>query len=163
MDAHQRLDSAHNTTGKRREKLQRQMGRIKELYKWGHMSREQYITDFNEVQSELAKIKPIENDKGVLKKLANFLGNIANAWKEANQEQRNKLAGSLFEQIRVEGSRVVLVKPKPELEPFFRLNFECHARNIGCDPGGIRTPDLHRDRVACLSTTPRGHSSSLGI
>ena len=29
------------------------------------------------------------------------------------------------------------------------------------DPGGIRTPDLHRDRVACLSTTPRGHSSSL--
>ena len=29
------------------------------------------------------------------------------------------------------------------------------------DPGGIRTPDLHRDRVACLSTTPRGHSNSL--
>jgi len=48
------------------------------------MSREQYITDFNEVQSELAEIKPIDNDKGVLKKLAHFLGNIANAWREAN-------------------------------------------------------------------------------
>ena len=31
------------------------------------------------------------------------------------------------------------------------------------DPGGIRTPDLHRDRVACLSATPRGHSSTLGL
>ena len=68
---------------------------------------------------------------------------------KASQEQRNKLARNLFEQIRVEDSKAVFVKPQPELEPSFRLDLECHTRDIGCDPGGIRTHDLHRDRVAC--------------
>ena len=70
-------------------------------------------------------------------------------WEQASQEKRNKLAGCLFEQIRIEDNKVVLVKPRTELEPFFRLDFECHTRDIAGDPGGIRTPDLHRDRVAC--------------
>ena len=125
------------------------MIKLKELYKWGHISKEQYIAEFEEVQSELGKIGPTEDDNKVLDRLAHFLANVANAWKEATQEQRNKLARSLFEQIQVEDSRVVMVKPRPELEPFFKLSFECHTTDIGCDPGGIRTRDLHRDRVAC--------------
>ena len=40
-------------------------------------------------------------------------------------------------------------KPRAELESFFTLNFESRAGDIGCDPEGIRTPALHRDRVAC--------------
>lgn len=44
---------------------------------------------------------------------------------------------------------VVAMKPRPEFEPFFRLSYECHTEHIAGDPGGIRTPDLHRDRVAC--------------
>ena len=67
----------------------------------------------------------------------------------ASQEQQNKLARSLFEQIRVEDDKVAFVKPRSELEPFFKLSFECHEKNIGYDPEGIWTPDLHRDRVAC--------------
>ena len=78
------------------------------------------------------------DESDVLKKLAHFLANVSDAWKEASQEQRNKLARSLFEQIHVEDSRIVLVKPRPELEPFFRLDLECHTRDIGCDPGGVR-------------------------
>ena len=82
--------------------------------------------------------------------MAHFLTNVANAWREANQEQRNKLARVLFEEIRLDnGGKVVAVKPRAELEPFFKLSYECHATAIGCDPEGIRTLDLHRDRVAC--------------
>ena len=84
-----------------------------------------------------------------MKKLAYFLANVGDAWREASQEQRNKLARALFEQIQTEGNEVVFLKPRPELQPFFKINFECHTRDIGCDPEGIRTPDLHRDRVAC--------------
>ena len=54
-----------------------------------------------------------------------------------------------------------MVKPKLELELFFKLNFGCHTRDIAGDPEGIRTPDLCRDRAACLTTTPRGHSGLL--
>ena len=137
--------------------------RLKELYKWGHIGKEQYIAEFEEVSSELEQIGPVDDDSKVLDRLAHFLTSVADAWQEASREQRNKLARSLFEQIQIEGGKVVLVKPRPELEPFFRLGFECHTRDIGCDPGGIRTPDLHRDRVACLSATPRGHYKSMRV
>ena len=112
----------------------------------------------------MRQLPPIENREGELKGLAHFLANVADAWREANQLQRNKLAKVLFEEVRFDsGGKVVAVKPKPELQPFFKLSYECHARDIGCDPEGIRTPDLHRDRVACLSATPRGRSVQQGV
>ncbi len=85
----------------------------------------------------------------LLERLAHFLADIADAWKEASQGQRNKLANTLFERRQIEDNKVVFVKPRPELEPFFKINLESHGKDIVCDPGGIRTPDLHRDRVAC--------------
>jgi hypothetical protein len=84
-----------------------------------------------------------------MERLARFLANVAQAWEEANQEQRNELARCLFQEVWVKDKQVVAVKPQAELEPFFKLNFGCHAKDIASDPGGIRTPDLHRDRVAC--------------
>ena len=45
-----------------------------------------------------------KDDNAVLRRLAHFLANVANAWEVANQEQRNKLARSLFEQIVIEDS-----------------------------------------------------------
>ena len=48
-----------------------------------------------------------------------------------------------------EDGRLLAVKPRPEFEPFFKLNFERQTADIAGDPEGIRTPDLHRDRVAC--------------
>ena len=149
LDAHRKLESYYDDVSKRKEILENRLVRLKELYKWGHISKEQYVAEFEEAQRELGKISPIEDDNKVLDRLAHFLANVADAWKEATQEQRNKIARSLFEQIKVDDSKVILVKPRPELEPFFRLDFECHTRDIACDPGGIRTPDLHRDRVAC--------------
>ena len=59
-----------------------------------------------------------------MEKLAHFLADIPDAWKEGTQEQRNKLARSLLEQIRIEHNRLVFVKPRPEFEPFFKLNYE---------------------------------------
>ncbi len=44
----------------------------------------------------------------------------------------------LFEEIKLDsGGKVVAAKPRPELEPFFRLSYKCHAKNIAGDPEGI--------------------------
>lgn len=136
VEAHKQLNST-NSISKQKGSLQRQLDRIKELYQWGHLTTAQYKADFNRIQNRLLEIQCSGHDNGVLKKLAKFLANVSDAWQEASQEQRNRLAGSLFEQIRVEGGRVVLVKPRAELEPFFKLNHECHTRDIGSDPEGI--------------------------
>ena len=73
----------------------------------------------------------------MLKRLAHFLTNVADAWRESSEEQRNKLARTLFEEIRLDNDgKVVAIKPKPELEPFFKLSYDCHAKDIGCNPEG---------------------------
>ena len=59
------------------------------------------------------------------------------AWRAASQRQRNKLAKTLFDRVVIEDNRIVLVKPKPELKQFFKMNFECNSRDIAGDPEGI--------------------------
>ena len=157
LEAHRKLESAYDDTNKQKEALQASLKRLKELYRWGHISKGEYLSDYEDARRKLGKLAPAEDKSKLLERLAHFLANVADAWKEATQEQQNKLARTLFEQIWIEDNKVVSVKPRPELEPFFNINLESHGKDIGCDPEGIRTPDLHRDRVACLSTTPRGH------
>ncbi len=64
-------------------------------------------------------------------------------------EKRNKLAGCLFEVVWIKDKKVITVTPRPEFKPFFQLSYEECLKSSRCDPGGIRTPALHRDRVAC--------------
>ena len=42
----------------------------------------------------------------------------------ATQSQRNKLARALFDQVWLGDKTVIAEKPRTELEPFFRLNYE---------------------------------------
>ena len=135
------LQSAYTNIEIEKEKaaLEARQRRVKKLYEWGHKSKDEYLTDYEGIQKQLRLLLPLEIRDNSLGKLAQFLSNVAGAWDEANQEQRNKVAKTLFEQILEEDNKVVAVKPRPELEPFFRLNLECHARDIASDPDGIRT------------------------
>jgi hypothetical protein len=72
-------------------------------------------------------------------RLAHFLADVADAWKQADQGQRNNLARGLFEEILAEDERVVAVRPRRGLEPFFKLNFERQTADIAGDPEGLRT------------------------
>ncbi|MCX6003234.1 MAG: hypothetical protein NTX46_02195 [Chloroflexi bacterium] len=98
--------------------------------KWGHISREEYIDEFNNVQRQLTTTDTVSNRPEILKRLAHFLANVADAWENATQEQRNKLAHSIFLEIWLKDKQVVAVKPLPELEPFFKLNYEEFASGI---------------------------------
>ena len=73
----------------------------------------------------------------MLGRLAHFLAKVADVWKESNQEQRNSLARTLFEEILAEDGRLVAVKPRHEFEPFFKLNFERQTADIAGDPEGL--------------------------
>ncbi len=60
----------------------------------------------------------------VLEKLATFLKDIAQAWDQASQEQRNRLAKCLLETVWIKDKKVVAVTPQPEFEPFFDLQYD---------------------------------------
>ncbi len=87
------------------------------------MSNQEYLNEYQETEAQIQQLTPSKNKADELQKLAHFLANVTDAWREANQEQRNKLARVLFEEIRLDsGGKVVAVKPRPEMEPFFRLS-----------------------------------------
>ena len=138
LEAHRRLQSAYDDTEKQRATLNARLERLGERYDWGHIAKEKYWVEYDDIQRQLRELAPADETTGNLDRLARFLANVADAWDEADQDQRNRLAKTLFEEIRVEDSKVVAVKPRPELEPFFRLSYECHATAIGCDPEGDR-------------------------
>ena len=75
------------------------------------------------LEAEIRQLTPSENKADELHNLAHFLANVADAWNEANQEQRNKLARCLFQEVWIKDKEVVAVKPRPELKPFFDLNY----------------------------------------
>ncbi len=80
---------------------------------------------------------------------------MASVWEEASREEKRAMLRPALSGVYVdlETKRIVALQPRPGFMPLFRL---CDALaeqgplfvGIG-DPEGIRTLDLHRDRVAC--------------
>ncbi|MBA7694451.1 hypothetical protein ES703_103061 [subsurface metagenome] len=124
LEAHRKLQAAYVDTDRERARWEAQLERIKNLYKWGDMRKEDYLREKDAVQKELRVFVPAGSQAKNLDKLAGFLANVAQAWEEATGEQRNKIARSLFQEIWIKDKQVVAVKPQPELEPFFQLNYE---------------------------------------
>jgi hypothetical protein len=140
LDAHRRLVEAYvksQDVESQREVLETVLARLKEQYRWGHISQQEYLREYQQTETQLRQLTPVRDEEDKLKRLAHFLFNVADAWRAATQEQRNKLARTLFEEIRIDsGGKVVAVKPKAEFEPFFKLSYECHAKDIASDPEG---------------------------
>ncbi len=150
LDYHRKLVNAYDNNENQRKQIEASLKRLKQQYRWGHISKEEYLKEHQEMEYQLRHFLSTGTMDDKFKRLAGFLANVANAWRKADQEQRNKLTRVLLEEIKLDsGGKVGAVKPRSEFEPLFRLSYECHARDIAGDPGGIRTPDLHHERVAC--------------
>ncbi len=104
--------------------LKQGLKRLKDLYKWGDIDKAEYQREKQQIESELARLAPLQAPAEHLERLAEFLGSITNAWDTATNEQRNQLTRALFQEIWVRDQEVVFVKPHPEFEPFFKLNWE---------------------------------------
>ena len=144
-----RLQDVEYGGARDRQQLEARLARAKKLYEWGDKSEDEYLSERREIKAELDRLQPQNGGPPMLERLARFLADVPSAWEAASHEQRNRLARQLFDAVWVRNEKVVAVRPRPELRPFFALSDECHAGSMSGDPEGIRTPDLHRDRVAC--------------
>jgi hypothetical protein len=72
------------------------------------------LTDFQETETLLRQLSPLQQQAD-LKRLAQFLANVAGAWKEANQEQKNRLGRILFDEVRLDAGEEVALKSTAEL------------------------------------------------
>ncbi|MFC1982571.1 recombinase family protein, partial [Chloroflexota bacterium] len=123
LDAHKRLQESYDVD-KEQKQLHARVQRLKDLYKWGDIGREEYQREKVQIEVQLSKLTPFTNSIEPLERLEEFLANITTAWDKATNEQQNKLARCLFQEVWVKDKKVVAVKPQPEFEPFFKLNWE---------------------------------------
>ena len=124
LEYHRNLEAAYNDAEQERAVLESRLKRLRELYEWDDITKADYETRRDQALRQLETLVPVLGHTDHLDKLATFLEDVPAGWTAATQEQRNKLARALFDQVWVEDDVVVAVKPGPELEPFFRLNYE---------------------------------------
>ncbi len=93
-------------------------------------ARSKYVVERDAINRELNALTPIKEQSETLDKLAQFLANVADAWDTTNQEQRNKLARCLFQEVWIKDKKVIAVRPQPELKPFFDLNHKAIEKNL---------------------------------
>ena len=123
LEAQSKLEASYSVENERKA-LQGRLNRVKELYEWGHKNREEYLADYTAIHRKLQELTPADVRPQALERLASFLKDIAAAWEQATQEQRNKLAGCLFEVVWIKDKKVMAVTPRPEFKPFFDLRYE---------------------------------------
>jgi hypothetical protein len=173
LDAAAERQPGHVDVEGQRTRLQGRLSRLKELYIWGDVAREEYQRERRAIEEELANLAPPEPGEDRLDRISAYLERLPAAWADADYAQRNQLANIVYEELGVDGPRVEYVKPRPEMEPLFQIRAgaaqptlmdaaDCHTGVSSSDPDGIRTHDLHRDRVACLTATPRGQRYARG-
>jgi DNA invertase Pin-like site-specific DNA recombinase len=132
LEAHRKLEAAYDDTEKRRNDLLARMERNKKLFRWGDIVEQEYVAEKDNIEKELRLLVLPQSDGRVLDKLASFLASVTQAWREANQEQRNALGRQLFDEVWLKDKQVIAVKPRPELEPFFRISFEEWSKKFEC-------------------------------
>ena len=141
LEAHHKLEATYEDMGEEKTRLKARLERLKDLYKWGDIAKEEYLKEREGIQRQLKTFTSTGSRASTLGKLAEFLSSVVKAWKEANQEQRNKLARTLFQEIWIKDKQVVAVKPQPEFEPFFQLNYgEFVNKSLKKRPRGDSNP-----------------------
>ena len=116
--------SAYNDSEAHRSRLHGALDRLKDLYKWGDKTKGEYQRETDEILEELQMMERAPaDDEAAMDKLAQFLKNVSSAWREADQERRNKLARVLFDGVWIKDQGVLGVTPRPELKPFFDLQY----------------------------------------
>ena len=124
LAAQRELEKSYSDAEAKKERLERRLKRVKELYEWGDYPKAEYETKRDKILDQLSNLNVPRQSEEHLEKMAQFLADVPAAWMAATQEQRNKLALCLFSEVWLKDKNVIAVKPLPQLEPFFHLNYE---------------------------------------
>ena len=68
-----------------------------------------------------------------------FPEDVATAWEKGTDDQKNRLARQMFDIIWTKDEKVVAVRPRAELRPFFQVSEWCQDKSLSGDPDRIRT------------------------
>lgn len=97
LAAQQELEKAYSDAEAQKERLERQLKRVRELYEWRDSSKAEYESHRDKILDELRSLTVPQQPAEHVEKMAKFLADVPSAWAAATPEQRNKLARCLFD------------------------------------------------------------------
>ena len=122
LTMYRHLQQAEGDTEGLRRELEGRLERIRDLYEWGDKAKDDYLSESREIKEELAHLTPPEQRPDVLGVFRGFLENVATAWEKGKDGQKNRLARQMFDVVWTSDEKVVAVRPRAELRPFFQVS-----------------------------------------
>ena len=107
-----------------RPRLERELARLKDLYRWGDIAPEEYAAERNAIREKLRAVKPVSPPIARLEGVVELLRDAPMAWDNGDQVERHELALSLFQTISIKGLKVTAYHPQPAIAPFLSA-FKC--------------------------------------
>jgi site-specific DNA recombinase len=118
---YEQLTAEQDDTEQQRRQIEGRLERIKELYKWGDLTREAYLAERDHLEQQQSRLQGTRDRVALLRRVSQFLQNLSAAWEAADPEQRNALARTVFQSVEIRDDVVVSVVPQPEFAPYFNL------------------------------------------
>ena len=143
---------------KQKERIEEKMKRLRRLYSELEISEAEYELEKRRLEVSLASLTVPKEDETV--KAGEKLKRMLAIWDGANDQEKAKMLALMLEAVYCDTAikKIIALKPRQIFLPLFALCNSLQEKNeliflpdfvgIG-DPDGIRTHDLHRDRVAC--------------
>ena len=123
--------------GGERRRLLAQLGRLRDLYLMGDLTKSQYVMRRQALEEEVERIDPPTDPH--LDRARRILDDFGGFW-SAKQEpaERRKLVAELFRAIWQKDGRIVAVRPRPSLAPYFTAIRDAQEEGRFKDPKGDR-------------------------
>ena len=104
-----------------RRRYEEQLGRLKQLFVVGDLSRRTYEKKRNDLQGRLAALSPLQMP--ALEQAADLLESMHSSWEEAGPRKEKQIAHTLLQAVYLDSEigPVVGIEPKPALKPLFQL------------------------------------------
>ena len=138
------------------KELEGRLGRLRYMFDKGHMPQAEYDERWAEVNADLARAKELPAEPETVRQRSHRLTDLVAPWRDANPDQRARMAASVTVEIQVENARVTAVRPRPAWAPHFE---ELLVRHGAGDES--RTRDLNVGNVALYQLSYSRTSSQL--
>ncbi len=106
-----------------RAKIQRALKNLRKQHLWEDLDDEEYRQEKQELvrQANAIPLPVIPADLINLDRAAQLLSDLRSLWEHpgVTDEQRESLIKEVFEEMRLRGSNLVSIKPKPQYQPLF--------------------------------------------
>ncbi len=119
IDLYDRASDQRDHSEDRRREIANRLERIRELYKWGDLTREAYAAERDQLGTDLSTLTGTTDRANIMAQAAAFLRDLPAAWDAATPNERNALARLVFQSVEITDARVVAVVPQPDFTPFF--------------------------------------------